>query len=315
MRERAFAPVMTGDAVHAPGALRAARAASCTASPTSRRSSRCRCPSRTSGGTSARPRSSSRCPARSARSSTGWCSESGWKVTERSGEDPVAVSAKHVCLLFRRFISWQNDVTRPYVEALEARGIPHVLVGGKAFHEREEVEAIRAALAAIEWPDDELSVFATLRGPFFADRRRGAARVDASLRPATSQRFRRARLHPFRMPAVFDGQMRDELAHLRPIADALRAAAAAASPPQLRAGRRHAARAARRDARARRLRAAHRRRAGAGQRASRRGAGAPVRERAAASRSAASSTSCASPPRTRRRQRRRSSKRTATACG
>ena len=42
-----------------------------------------------------------------------------------------------------------------------------MLVGGKAFHEREEVEAIRAALAAIEWPDDELSVFATLRGPFF----------------------------------------------------------------------------------------------------------------------------------------------------
>ena len=49
-----------------------------------------------------------------------------------------------------------------------ARGIPHVLVGGRAFHEREEVEAIRAALTAIEWPDDELSVFATLRGPFFS---------------------------------------------------------------------------------------------------------------------------------------------------
>ena len=62
----------------------------------------------------------------------------------------------------------KTDVTRAYVEALEARGIPHVLVGGRAFHEREEVEAIRAALTAIEWPDDELSVFATLRGPFFA---------------------------------------------------------------------------------------------------------------------------------------------------
>ncbi len=46
--------------------------------------------------------------------------------------------------------------------------MPHLLVGGKSFHEREEVETLRAALTAIEWPDDELSVFATLRGPLFA---------------------------------------------------------------------------------------------------------------------------------------------------
>ena len=54
------------------------------------------------------------------------------------------------------------------MRALEARRIPHVLVGGRSFHEREEVLALRNALAAIEWPDDELAVFATLRGPFFA---------------------------------------------------------------------------------------------------------------------------------------------------
>jgi ATP-dependent exoDNAse (exonuclease V) beta subunit len=53
-------------------------------------------------------------------------------------------------------------------QALEARGLTHLLVGGKAFHEREEVDALRTALTAIEWPDDALSVFATLRGPFFA---------------------------------------------------------------------------------------------------------------------------------------------------
>jgi len=93
---------------------------------------------------------------------------SGWKVTERSGEEPVPVASKHVCLLFRRFLSFGEDVTQPYVQALEARGVRHVLVGGKTFHDREEVEAIRAALAAIEWPDDELSIFATLRGTFFA---------------------------------------------------------------------------------------------------------------------------------------------------
>ena len=147
--------------------------------------------------------------------------ESGWLVTERSGEAPVAVSAKHICLLFRRFISWQNDVTRPYVEALEARAIPHVLVGGKAFHEREEVEAIRAALAAIEWPDDELSVFATLRGPFFAVGDEALLEWTHRFGLATPQGFRRAHLHPFRVPAAFDGDVLEEIAHLRPIADAL----------------------------------------------------------------------------------------------
>ena len=80
----------------------------------------------------------------------------------------VPIEPRHVCILFRRFLHFGEDVTRPYVEALEARGVPHLLVGGKSFHDREEVETMRAALAAIEWPDDELSVFATLRGALFA---------------------------------------------------------------------------------------------------------------------------------------------------
>ena len=71
-------------------------------------------------------------------------------------------------MLFRRFSTYGRDVTRPYVRALEARHSPHVLVRGGSFHEREEVEALRNALAAIERPDDELAVFATLRGPLFA---------------------------------------------------------------------------------------------------------------------------------------------------
>jgi ATP-dependent exoDNAse (exonuclease V) beta subunit len=95
--------------------------------------------------------------------------ESGWKVTDRRNEDTlVPVEARHVCLLFRRFVSWGNDLTRQYVDALEARGVRHLLVGGRAFHNREEIETLRAALAAVEWPDDELSVFATLRGALFA---------------------------------------------------------------------------------------------------------------------------------------------------
>ncbi len=147
--------------------------------------------------------------------------KSNWQVTERSGAAPVRVSPKHICLLFRRFVSWESDVTRPYVEALEARGIPHVLVGGRAFHEREEVEALRAALTAIEWPDDELSVFATLRGPFFAIGDEELLEWAHHFGRRTEDRFSRGIFHPFRVPQVFHENTPAEIAHLRPIAEAL----------------------------------------------------------------------------------------------
>jgi superfamily I DNA/RNA helicase len=90
-------------------------------------------------------------------------------VTERRRPNlRVPIEPRHICILFRRFVSYGDDITRAYVDALEARGLPHLLVGGRSFHEREEIETLRAALAAIEWPDDQLSVFATLRGALFA---------------------------------------------------------------------------------------------------------------------------------------------------
>ncbi|MGH9147510.1 MAG: UvrD-helicase domain-containing protein, partial [Vicinamibacterales bacterium] len=151
--------------------------------------------------------------------------ESHWTVTERPairadeasshvasgdsrraarGERVVPIQARHICLLFRRFVSYDTDVTRPYVRALEARGIPHLLVGGRSFHNRAEIETLRAALAAIEWPDDELSVFATLRGTLFAF-------GDEELLECR-QRF--GRFHPFRIP-------KDAPPHLTAIVDAL----------------------------------------------------------------------------------------------
>jgi len=117
--------------------------------------------------------------------------ESGWTVTERERPgERVPVSARHVCLLFRRFESFGGDMTRGYQRALEARALPHLLVGGRAFHAREEVETMRTALAAIEWPDDDLAVFATLRGSLFA--------ID----DATLLLYRHAygKPHPFRPP-------------------------------------------------------------------------------------------------------------------
>jgi ATP-dependent exoDNAse (exonuclease V) beta subunit len=143
--------------------------------------------------------------------------ESGWKVAERPAvvksalaptaargfkpgetEHLVPIQARHVCLLFRRFISFQEDMTRPYVEALEARGIPHLLVGGRSFHNRGEIETLRAALAAVEWPEDELSVFATLRGALFAI-------GDEEL---LEYRHKFGRFHPFRVPDEFPPNLR-----------------------------------------------------------------------------------------------------------
>jgi len=148
--------------------------------------------------------------------------ESGWTVSEKQADGSeirVPLRPRHVAVLFRRFVSFGEDVTRAYTDAIEARGIPHLLVGGKAFHGREEVETIRAALAAIEWPDDELSVFATLKGSLFA--------IDDEHNFEFRHRF--GAFHPFRIPKELGGNSGHDLAltgeptaHMTPIADALR---------------------------------------------------------------------------------------------
>ncbi|MDB6108131.1 MAG: hypothetical protein JWO52_8130 [Gammaproteobacteria bacterium] len=118
--------------------------------------------------------------------------ESGWSVTERERPgERVKVEPRHVCLLFRNLRTFAGDATRPYVEALEAHELPHLLIGGGAFYTREEVETLSTALTAIERPDDELAVFATLRGPLFAV-------SDAAL---LVWRERIGALHPFRTVA------------------------------------------------------------------------------------------------------------------
>jgi ATP-dependent helicase/nuclease subunit A len=132
--------------------------------------------------------------------------ESGWTVTEREAPDVrVPIRPRHICVLFRRMNSYGSDVTRPYLRALEARHIPHVLVKGGSFNEREEVIALRNLLGAIERPDDELIVFAALRGPVFA-------LSDAAL---LEFRMTLGSLHPFR-------KLPDDLpASLKEVSDAL----------------------------------------------------------------------------------------------
>jgi ATP-dependent helicase/nuclease subunit A len=109
--------------------------------------------------------------------------ESGW-----------GFQARDVAVLFRRRTQGKIDLTREYARALEARDLPHLLAGSKSFHKREEVETLRAGLAAIEWPDDELSVFATLKGSLFA------IRDEVLLR----YRHQFGRLHPLHRREVCD---------------------------------------------------------------------------------------------------------------
>ena len=116
--------------------------------------------------------------------------------------------ARDIAILFRRRTQAGNDLTRDYARALEARGIAHLLAGSKSFHHREEVETLRVALAAIEWPDDELSVFATLKGSLFA--------IPDEL--LLLYRHRHGSLHPFRIQG--------EEKHLAEIREALEILAA-----------------------------------------------------------------------------------------
>ncbi len=135
--------------------------------------------------------------------------ESGWKVRDPDHpERLIPVEARHVAVLFRRFVNYGKDITRPYVRSLEAREIPHLLVGSKSFHQREEVETLRAAVMAIEWPDDELSVYATLRGSLFA------------FEDALLFRYRRetGSLHPLRPP---EAELDPDLAPVREALDIL----------------------------------------------------------------------------------------------
>ncbi|MFN7974945.1 MAG: UvrD-helicase domain-containing protein [Acidobacteriota bacterium] len=124
-------------------------------------------------------------------------SESGYTVTERDGSR-TPVEARHVAILFRRFESWGKDVAAPYLEALDAREVPHLLVGGRGYHAREEVETLRAALAAVEDPDDELAVFATLKGALFA--------IDDET--LFLYRSAHGRIHPFRIPGELAPDLR-----------------------------------------------------------------------------------------------------------
>ena len=94
--------------------------------------------------------------------------DSGFAVSGADGNGSRPVEPSDICLLFRRFRSYRRLVPQPYADALQDLGIPHSLAAVQTYIGSAELSFLRAALTAIEFPEDELSVYATLRGPLFA---------------------------------------------------------------------------------------------------------------------------------------------------
>ncbi|MCC7155731.1 MAG: UvrD-helicase domain-containing protein [Bryobacterales bacterium] len=132
-------------------------------------------------------------------------SESRWRVRDpERGDEWTEIAPRHICVLLRRRTNFGTDIAREYTRRLEDRQIPHLLAGSKSLHAREEMENLRVALNAVEWPGDELSVFATLRGAIFA--------IDDAL--LLRYRHEHKRLDPFHVP--------EDAGDYAPIAVALR---------------------------------------------------------------------------------------------
>ena len=94
--------------------------------------------------------------------------ESDFGVSSPDGGPPRPVEPSDIALLFRRFRSFRRLVPQPYADALRDHGIPHSLAAVQSYIGSAELSFLRAALTSIEFPDDELSVYATLRGPLFS---------------------------------------------------------------------------------------------------------------------------------------------------
>jgi ATP-dependent exoDNAse (exonuclease V) beta subunit len=77
------------------------------------------------------------------------------------------ILAQDVAILFRQIVDWGENRTTVVSEALSARGIPHIALGGVGLGERAEAHALVTALSAVEDPRDPLLVYGTLKGLLF----------------------------------------------------------------------------------------------------------------------------------------------------
>ena len=130
--------------------------------------------------------------------------KSGWTVTERRQSDVrVPLEARHICILFRRFLSYGEDITRQYVEALR-RVASGICCWGKAFNDREEIETLRARVDGHR----------VARRPALGVLRRCAAPCSHGDEELLEYHHTAGRFQPFRIPETLPNG-------LEPIRDAL----------------------------------------------------------------------------------------------
>jgi DNA helicase-2/ATP-dependent DNA helicase PcrA len=58
-----------------------------------------------------------------------------------------------------------NAIARPIASALAARGLPHVVIGGRGFHDRPEIRDVIALLRVLRDPDDVVAIARTVTRP------------------------------------------------------------------------------------------------------------------------------------------------------
>ena len=213
---------------------------------TSRRSSRCRCRSRTGG--AAAPKASATAIEESLPDAIGAFIAlavrpgAAGRSAERGADGlPMRGAARgqaRRAILFRRFVSFGEDVTRPYVDA--HRGARHPAPAGR----RQVVSRPRGGRRRFARRSPPSSGRTTscrcsprCSGSAVRDRRRAPVRVPGTLRhvPPVPHSAGARRQLSGRSSAL----TAEPTAHLMPIAEALRLLAAAAPAAQLPSGRRH----------------------------------------------------------------------------
>ena len=85
----------------------------------------------------------------------------------RQRGDPAGGAERHLSAVPALPDVWTAGAAA-YADALRDLDIAHSLAAVQTYIGSAELSFLRAALTAIEFPEDELSVYATLRGPLFA---------------------------------------------------------------------------------------------------------------------------------------------------
>jgi ATP-dependent helicase/nuclease subunit A len=96
-----------------------------------------------------------------------WLLHSDLRVEDAATGLPRSVSPKDIAILFRQIENYGESRTTAFSEALSARGLAHITLGGAPLAERGEAHALMVAIQAIEDPRDQLQVYASLRGLLF----------------------------------------------------------------------------------------------------------------------------------------------------